>query len=144
MYACIVGLHVCMHAQYECMYMYMYMYHVYMYLYHDNATSSHMRMRLCMILERSCPKPRPSPPPKQASGGIWDVYCARRQKVKISVSYTRDATTEDYGGFVFALFPQKLASRIYETLMFEFAPLLHQKTSVIWGPKLRKFFSQSV
>jgi len=49
------------------------------------------------------------------------------KKSRISVSPRRNASTEEYGGFVFALFPQKLASRIYETLIFEFASSLHKK-----------------
>ena len=66
------------------------------------------------------------------------------KKSKISVSYTRDASTEVYGGFVFALFPQKLASRIYETLIFEFAPSLQKKPPFLErAPKTEGFFSRS-
>ena len=123
-----ISMSVCMHA---CLYMRMHAY-MYMYMYHEHATSSHIRMRLCMISERLWPKPRPSPPPKTSFGGY---FFERRQKSKMSVSYTRDARTEVYGGFVFALF-------------FKNSLLVYTKRSLLslrprFKKKLRIFFKNT-
>ena len=92
-----ISMSVCMHA---CLYMRMHAY-MYMYMYHEHATSSHIRMRSRMLSERLWPKPRPRRPSKTS---FLKYFFAGRQKSKTSVSCTRDANTEVYGGFVFALF----------------------------------------
>merc|ERR1712110_1076572 len=77
-----------------------------------------------MLSERLWPKPRPRRPSKTS---FVRYFFERRRKCKTSVSCSRDANTEVYGGFCVCFVLQKLASRIYETLTFEFASSLQKK-----------------
>ena len=104
-------------------------------MYHEHATSSHIRMRSRMLSERLWPKPRPRRPSKTS---FLRYFFEGRQKSKTSVSCTRDASTEVYGGFCFCFVLQKLASRIYETLTFEFASSLQKKPPYFCFPKIRR------
>merc|ERR1712110_683309 len=88
-----------------------------------------------MLSERLWPKPRPRRPSKTS---FVRYFFERRRKCKTSVSCSRDANTEVYGGFCVCFVLQKLASRIYETLTFEFAFSLQKKPPYFCFPKIRR------